>query len=103
MTVESRFKIRFSHANVFFLLAFFVGFYGSFVYYCIPSAFPIQRTYVFCAIARAGIIAIVVAQKVLVVTGDDRFDIRGAAIAYLNGVAVKDFAIFGMRGEVLGY
>ena len=103
VVVEPRFKFCFGHSDIFFLLAFVIRFYCGFVYYSISPAFSIQRAYVFCAVARSGGIAIAVAQKVLVVAGDNGFDVGGAAVAYLYGVTVKDFAVFAVRGEVFRY
>ena len=103
VVVEPRFKFCFGHSDIFFLLAFVLRFHCGFVYYSITPAFSIQRANVFCAVARSGVIAIAVAQKVLVVAGDNGFDIGGAAVAYFDGIAVKYFAVFTVRGEVFGY
>ena len=94
MVVITRFELCFCHSYVLLSIVFVVSFYCSFINYRTSSAFTIQRACVLSAIARTGVIVIGAVQKVLIVTGDNAFDIGGAAIGYLNGVTVKDFAVF---------
>ena len=100
MIIPSCFELRLTAADI--MLFSTISCDSGFVYDSRASTFAVNRARVTRAVARfVRFCVIALLEEIFIVTRNDGMHIRETTITNFNGVAIEDFVIFAIGGEVL--